>query len=295
MPQLLPNASVQSQAASVFHAPSPLRLWHLASLDAPSVALVWSFAFAWVAHIRLPLWVSALLALTVWAVYVADRLLDARTALVNQNLHRLRDRHFFHWRHRRVLFPLALAAAAAAAAIVFTLMPPLNRERNSLLAAASLVYFTRVHTGRKHSPFISKELLVGLLFTAGCALPAWSRASVPTLLLSGPLLVPVAFFTLLAWLNCHAIDRWEAHAATQSRHTIQIPGMLLAVIGLFLAVSIHAQPRSAAMLAAGSAAALLLALLDRLRARLTPVALRATADLVLLTPLFLIPVARLCQ
>jgi hypothetical protein len=42
-------------------------------------------------------------------------------------------------------------------------------------------------------------------------------------------------------------------------------------------------------------AALLLALLDTVRNRLAPVALRAAADLALLTPLLLVPAARLLK
>jgi hypothetical protein len=48
------------------------------------------------------------------------------------------------------------------------------------------------------------------------------------------------------------------------------------------------QPRSAALVASGAVSALLLALLDRFRSCLTPLALRAAADLVLLTPLALL-------
>jgi len=48
------------------------------------------------------------------------------------------------------------------------------------------------------------------------------------------------------------------------------------------------QPRIAALLAAAAASSLLLALLDRLRANPTPLALRALADLVLLTPIVLL-------
>ncbi len=293
VPQLVPNARIQSQSAITFHASAPLRLWHLASLDAPTVALVWSLAFAWIAHIRLPLWVPALLALAVWVIYVTDRLLDARAALAADALHRLRERHFFHWRHRRILVPLAIAAAAAAAAIVLTLMPPINRERNSILAAASLVYFTRVHTGRKHTPIISKELLVGILFTAGCALPALTRISAdsgaPLPILLAPLLIPIAFFILLAWLNCHAIDRWEADQHSIAKQPILFLAVLLAFAGILItALLVNTQPRSAALLVAGSAAALLLALLDKFRTRLTPITLRAAADLVLLTPVFVL-------
>ena len=182
--QVLPNARILSRTTGIFQAPAPISLWHLASLDAPTVALVWSLAFAWAAHVVLPLWVPTLLVLAVWSVYITDRLLDARAGLRDASLHRLRDRHLFHWRHRRILLPLAAAAAAAAAWMIFTLMPPIARERNSVLAAASLVYFTRVHTGRKLSPLLpklfSKELLVGVLFTAGCALPILSRISTQT-------------------------------------------------------------------------------------------------------------------
>jgi hypothetical protein len=274
-----------------------LRFWHLASLDAPSVALTWSLSFAWAARVRLPLWVPALLMLAVWAVYVADRLLDARNGLRSGNLLALRERHLFHWRHRRVFLPLAVVAAVAAAFLVIALMPTGARERDSVLAAASLVYFTRVLAGRGLRPTFPKELLVGLLFTAGCVIPAWSRSASP----GATLLTPAVFFAILAWLNCHAIDRWEAAANNTAPQRIAFTACIVAVAGLLAAaLLLHVQPRSAALLAAGAMAALLLALLDAVRGRLAPVALRAAADLALLTPALLTPLllvsaARLVQ
>lgn len=62
----------------VLDAPLLLRYWHLSSLDAPTVAVVWSLGFAWAAGVRLPVWIPILLALVAWAVYIGDRLLDAR-------------------------------------------------------------------------------------------------------------------------------------------------------------------------------------------------------------------------
>lgn len=264
-----------------------VRLWHLASLDAPTVAIVWSLAFAWVTGIHLPAWVPILLALAVWSVYVGDRLLDTRSALRTAQIHRLRERHFFHHRHRRVLLPLAIVAAAAAAGIVFTLMPPFTRQRDSLLVAASLAYFTRVHTGRKLAPFLSKELLVGLLFTAGCVLPTFTRLSTGEPIT--PVLIPAFVFSLLAWLNCHAIDHWEMSPDSAARLSIATPAMLLAFTGILTAAFLFGtHPRTTALLLTAAASALLLALLDRLRTRLTPIALRAAADLVLLTPALLL-------
>jgi hypothetical protein len=288
------HASPNSSPPRAFDAPRTIALWHLASLDAPTVALVWSLSFAWVARVRLPMWIPALLMLAVWAVYVADRLLDARAAFANGNVASLRERHLFHWHHRRVFLPLAALAAAAAGFLIIDLMPTAAKERNSLLAAASLVYFTRVHSGRGLHLRLPKELLVGLLFTAGCVIPSWSRNTLSGTALLGALFVPACFYALLAWLNCHAIDRWEADANSRASLRIYSIAVVVAFTGFVAATLLtHAQPRSAALLVAGSAAALLLAVLDRVRRRLSPVALRAASDLALLTPLLLLPVARL--
>jgi hypothetical protein len=279
-----------------FDAPGPLRLWHLASFDAPTIAVDWSLSFAWAAGVRLPVWIPVLLALAAWAVYVADRLLDARAALRASNLLGLRERHLFHHRHRRLLVPLAFAAACAAGCIVFIFMPVPARERNSVLGAAALAYFTGVHSSRRlslrllsrNAPVFRKELLVGLLFTNACALPVLSRAAAQGDVSLWPLSVVAFFYALLAWLNCHAIDRWES-AAAPSGSRILAPACILALAGLLLACNLSStQPRSAALVAAGAASALLLALLDRLQKCLTPLALRVAADLVLLTPLVLL-------
>jgi hypothetical protein len=292
------EAGLQSPACgtwkSRFDAPAPLRLWHLASLDAPTVAVVWALGFAWATGVSLPLWLPILLALVAFAIYVTDRLLDARAAMRTGQLHRLRQRHTFHWRHRRLLIPLAAAAICASAWMVLALMPVGALPRNSVLAAAALAYFSGVHAERRFphilatllSPFLSKELLVGVLFTAACVLPALSRAAPAPALSRWPLWASAALFAALAWLNCHSIEHWES--VRPRAHTFSAAA-LLGVSGLLLAtVLASTQPRPAALIAAGAASALLLALLHRLRHRLTPLALRAAADLVLLTPLALL-------
>ncbi len=307
-PSLPKGRAVQNRPSSSLEPPRPLArisapallaLWHLASFDAPTVAVVWAASFAWSMHLRLPLWVLLLLALVTWSVYIGDRLLDAHAGLHSPHRRQLRKRHFFHWRHRHILIPLAVAAAATAAAIVFSLMPPLTRARDSLLGAAALMYFSGVHSRRRPpawlAPLLSKEFLVAVLFTAGCVLPAWTRLHALAASFSAlwPLDVFVLYFAALAWLNCLAISRWEskAHAA---RQTGVLPlGCWLGLAGAILALMLSAaSPRAAAVLAMGALSALLLTLLDRMRNRLAPLALRAAADLVLLTPLLLIPLAR---
>ncbi len=197
------------------HLPVPLRLWHLTSLDAPTVAVVWSLSFARTAGVHLPMWVPLLLALGTWAVYIGDRLLDAGSALRAGNIDRLRERHYFHWTHRRILTPCAIVAGVIAAAIILLLMPVDIRKHDFVLALAAFAYFSGVHfvgrPRRRPSSIFSKELLVGVLFTSGCAFPALSRLPISgNLLQLWPFFAVITFFALLAWLNCHAIDRWES-------------------------------------------------------------------------------------
>ena len=281
-------------------APLPLALWHMASLDAPTVAVLWTLWFASAAGVHLPLWAPALVGLVTWAVYIGDRLLDARSALASMQPTRLRHRHRFHWRHRRLLSALAVASALAALAIVVVFVPAAARERGAALGLATVAYFSGVHSGRnpdsrlgwlpasarilERLPFkqIGNELLVASIFICGCMLPVWPRAA----LLSDPLWpleLVGAFFMLLAWLNYHAIGRWEAGASAAH---ITPAGLLLAFVGLVIAASIRAgHPSAAILIGLGAGSAVLLVLLNRNRSAMTPLALRASADLVLLLPL----------
>jgi hypothetical protein len=295
LPLANPLAHERSNRTRTFvEAPRLVCLWHLSSFDAPTVAVVWSLAFAWVANVPLPTWVPLLLALGTWAVYVGDRLLDARNGLRTGKLDRLRERHYFHWRHRRGLLVAAMGAAAAAAVTIFSLMPAGVRNRDSILAAAALAYFTGVHCGGKKPAWtqavFSKECLVGILFTAGCALPAISRVSFgPDISLQKwSLLIVVAMYAALAWLNCYAIEAWESGGASRVRFF----AVAVATCGLLLADCFaQKEPRGALLLLLGAVSAWLLLLLDHLRDRLTSIALRAAADLVLLTPVLLVPLA----
>ncbi len=289
-PQEQGDAAVGTCAASrTFDAPMPLRLWHLASLDAPSVAVVWALAIAWAGGIRLPAWVPALLALGTWTVYVGDRLLDARKGLTSGAVRLLRERHFFHWRHRRVLAPLAVTAGAAAASLIVLLMPMAIRERNAALGTAALLYFSGVHApGLRRLRLLPKELVVGVLFTAGCALPTLTRmrlAGIPDGTL-GWVMALAMLFAALAWLNCHAIEWWESERMEGSSHVFAA-GTALGCAGVAMAFLLAgmAEPRLAELAACAAGSAGMLGWLDRHRARLSPLALRAAADLVLLTPI----------
>ena len=269
----------------IVDAPGPLRLWHLSSLDAPTVAVVWSLGFANAAGVRLPAWVPLLLALVTWCIYISDRILDTHRALLAKEVHCLRKRHHFHWKHRCVFIPLALAAACISTWIVISFMPVAIFERSALLALASIIYFSGVHFHTRVRAFLPKEVLVAVLFTSGCVLPTIGRTGN----LSATFVVVIVFFAALAWLNCRAIECWESVGQTYYGTHIQSVAGLLALAGVLAAIILFA-PRSheAALIGTGAASAVLLALLDGIRGRLTPMALRSAADLVLLTPLVLL-------
>ncbi len=326
------NSSL-TNSTRLFDAPRALALWHLASLDAPTVAVIWSLAFAWAAHVPLFGRVLLVLALATWCAYVSDRILDARV-LGAQTLGprlsdgrvsgartgadpsmwpALRERHYFHWRNRRLFVPLAAVAACAAGILALTFLPSFVCQRGSILAAAALAYFSGVHAApwlerrRLSLPrLVSKEFLVAVLFTAGCILPAWShlRASGAQEFLLWWFWICGIFFAALAWLNCRLIAEWEEdnndrEAGEQHRRTGTFKlfpahstnfsvAVLLASAGFtlaYIAAGLHS--RASALLATGALSALLLATLDSLRTRMTPLALRAGADFVLLTPLLL--------
>jgi len=281
------------ECTGMWQAPRALHLWHLASLDAPTVAVVWALAFARAAGVHLDLWVLLLLACGTWTVYVGDRLLDAHRAIRSGTLGDLRERHYFHWRHRRLLVPVACATAAIAADIVARRMPVAVRSRDSVLAAAALMYFSGVHMTAKLPEwlrkFASKELLVGLLFTAGCAAPTLSHLHSAQWLFFACLV----FFVALAWVNCAAIESWESsnrstHSTAILRRTFVLGAAALAASGAF-ALS---DARASALVFSVAASALFLWLLDRTRTRVSPLTLRSLADLVLLTPLVLVVGAR---
>ena len=270
MPLPLANPPAQSRASSRLRpaggapvarlaAPAPLRLWHLASLDAPTVAAVWSLGFAWAAGVRLPRWVPMLLALGTWSVYIGDRLLDARAGLRSGASSQLRERHFFHWRHRRTWFRWPSPPHAPRPPSSLSCMPAgpprtqlsAGRRRPGLLLRRPLAPPPPAWL----APLLSKEFLVGVLFTAGCALPALLPAArIPATAARPRGLSPaVVFFAALAWLNCHAIERWESRRGVAHRSLAS----LLGLAGLLLAVLLPPHsPAPAALLAAGAASAL---------------------------------------
>jgi hypothetical protein len=279
-------------------------LWHLLSLDAPTVAALWALFFARAMHLHLPIVQALLLALGTWLLYVTDRILDG---LRHGGAEWLRERHLFHARHRIAFLSAAVLLASLLAWSVILHMRPEALHDNLGIALCVLLYLYSVHR-RTHSaaslaPRLPKELAVAIIFAAATAVPAWSRLGSAGFATGKEQLAPaVLFFAMLCWVNCVGIDKWETRGpvtlAAQPHATTRWASLhlrlIVTIIALFaVAAALLAPSRGlmavylAALLSSG-----LLLVLDARSAHLSPLHLRIAADAALLTPLALFPLAR---
>ncbi|MEO6923224.1 MAG: hypothetical protein ABI142_05315 [Bryocella sp.] len=259
---------------------SPLALWHLLSLDAPTVAAVWTIFAARSMHVNLP-WTSAVaMFVAVWMLYAADRLLDARMSTGT-----LEVRHHFHERHRRAFLVGIVIGTMALAWLLPALMPAALRLY-ALMGVLLVTYFFLIHVARPGAKRLPKEFAVGIFFPAAVFIPTVAR--VPAL--QRALLPEALLFAAVCTLNCLFVYSWEhlppyklAHWTTRlALRKLPFVTALVAAVALLLAVERH----SAVAVAVG-ASALLLLTLETSRRRLSMTHLRAAADLALLTPLLL--------
>jgi len=265
--------------------PQPPRtpLWllpNLLSLDAPLVAVVWQdlLARSTASPLRWP--ARLVLGLTVWAIYLADRLLDVRRPAVGPES----ARHSFYRRHRRGAALLLLAVVSADAAVTIFLLRPAVFHTGLFALAGVLSYLAVVHLGLGWRP--PKEILVALLFVTGTFLVAWTWDAAE----GRPLLLPAAAFFLLCLANLVAIETWEWRELRVEASGRPQP----LVLGLGAHLPLWTAALGAACLLFGSspwfgavgAAAALTAALTLVGRRLPLTVRRVLIDAVLLTPLF---------
>jgi hypothetical protein len=262
----------------------------LLSLDAPTVAVLWAWSFARAAQIHAPTAAIAVLGVGTWLIYVADRLLDVRSPGNSA----LRERHFFHERHRRVFLVAAPVVTALLLGLI-AVMPAAARRDDTILFAASMLYFAGVHLpALRVRRWFPREVAVGVLFALATAVPAWSEEGSPHAQIGWWALL----FAGLCILNCIAIETWER--STTSTRSVTVPANALCVavaaVALLVAHGTAVSGRTGLFFASLVSAVVLFAL-DRLYRRsfkLTDPAnrtcfllgLRVAADAALLTPIF---------
>lgn len=288
--------------SALIHQPlrlTPLTLWHLLSLDAPSVATLWTIFAARALHAPLPPTLPPTMFLAVWLIYAADRLLDTthnrvpriRTQTRTRSHHAgpgntpsplpsdLHPRHLFPQAHL-LPFAFAILLATSALAVLIPTLPPNLLRPYLFLAALLLAWFVLVHFTRLTLP---KELVPGLFFAVAVFLPT-HHASVAAIA-----------FAALCTLNCLYIHRWEhprmllrpANHVRPSRSFTSLLLRHLPQLTLLFALIPLIAPTTITL--ATSLAALALLLLNHHHHRLPPTTLRAAADLALLTPVLILP------
>ena len=276
---------------------TPLALWHLLSLDAPSVAAVWTIAVASAVGLHLPWTSPAAMFVAVWMLYAADRLLDgrlldARPLPTGQSPPELEERHRFHHRHRRAFLTLIAIAAIVLTALLRSIDPHAMRLY-SLLATLLGAWFLIIHArplpgdGAHRLP---KELAVGIFFPAAVFIPTVAR--LPQLRLD---LLPIALLLAATCsLNCLYLYAWEhpthhtqAHWSTRwaTHHLVALTWTVAGLSLIYCLLSTPILSPRSALTTCILASSLLLLVLHHLRNRIAAVHLRALADLVLLTPL----------
>lgn len=251
---------------SVGQVKTPLWLWvNLLSLDAPIVALIWQDFVARCFPSMLLVQGRCVLGLTVWAIYLADRLMDVRHPAVGNET----ARHRFYRNNKGAASVLLAVVVLADLVIALHWVRPavfVNGVLVSIAVGSYLAVFALFRTGRRHW----KRPSAAILFTSGIFLVAWTLKPEPWQVLG----LPAAAFGALCLGNLEFIERWE-HGRSTAHGWIWM--LLLCALCVLLGGSrwYFAVGISAAGLAA----------LDRQRNLLSDDARHVLADAVLLTPL----------
>ena len=287
VPASLPGSIPRGRSGVGFYV---LSHWHLCSLDAPTVAVLWTAFIAHTCGLALPWTALAAMAVAVWILYAADRLLDARL-LDDSHTKELEARHHFHHRHRRV-FCLGIVAASLLLAPLLLAIPSAAIRLYLVEGALLTGWFALIHI-LPSSTRLPKELAVGPFFAAAVFIPTVAREPQ----LRAGLIVPAVLLALVCSLNCLFIYAWEHDATTRQRaHPLtrlalrRLP-WLAASAGLASIAAAIAWPHAPLSAACALAIAALLTLHAR-RHTLDRLTLRAAADVALLTPILLLGLPR---
>ncbi len=259
------------------------------SLDAPLVAMGWQWLLARVARVPLGWHHVAILGLSVWLAYVADRWIEGWRLVPDQ----IRtQRHHFYQRWRGPLAVIGLAALAVDLALAGIWLSRREFTAGLVLLGPTTAYLLSHQLVHRHHRWRApKEVCVAALLSGGVAV---FPAAAPGIAW-GALAVPLVFFGLLCFANCALISVWEqavdeAHGQTslalqfrKGHGAVRALPWLIALATAVLAFDLSGPRRTAFVCATVSG--LLLGLVDLAERRAGPRLARALADIALMSPL----------
>jgi len=304
-----------------------LPLWllpNLLSLDAPLVAVAWMWMLAQalrVEYVHAAAW--WVLPVSVWCVYVLDRVIDA---WIHPGMGEGSPRHQFHWRWRWPLLMMALAAGVTCLYQSLYVLPRSMFSAGLVAMAMCAVYFILAFFQGREVPY-GKNLLAGMIFAMGVGIPV--NAANASLLVSdfndviyafnNPEAVGLAqklwdavwnfglmslrtlyvifnqcreilIFGLLCMMNITAIDLWERAESAVDEETVVAQettltfGLIILSGGSLVFAAMYADEYSKPFYYAVMMAAAVLQGVNRYRERFSPSAQRVLADVALLVP-----------
>lgn len=269
---------------------SPVVWLNLLCLDAPIVAVAWQWLFAHTFGAHLSLALRALLFLTAWLIYLADRFADTIKLPAGGPVslrHRFCREHMIGWWVAIVvIFFLDLSLALRSLDLQMLLLG------GTLAAICGLYLFLNHSLGGKWRPIPMKEKAIGILFAAGTTLAVVGQ--LPGLTISFG--AAVILFAILCTFNCLSIAAWERELDAAQGKTSLMTGWPMAaralkLIGYAIALAVIGFAifwRFAFPLWLCLAASALFLVRLNLSDRLPRDSRTALADLVLLTPLLVL-------
>lgn len=183
----------------------PIYAWaNVLSLDAVAIGVFWHFVFTLEFCHRTPAtYETAILAMSIWLVYTADRLFDS-LSLDRGKPHTLR--HRIHAVYRLPLVAVWICVVSINTALIASNASEVQLRWGFAAVAAVLVYVAGVHLAGELGRLIPKELQAGGVFAFGVSLSAWSEAGSQD---AASVFIATLMAGLLFAANCFLIALWE--------------------------------------------------------------------------------------
>lgn len=265
---------------------APWWLWpNLLSLDAPVVALAWYWMFsnAW-GLVNLPAALPITLALSVWAIYAMDRIIDSRKSSPRASLER---RHYFHQKYRWYFLMAVVVAAVWSVWALLFYISQMVLFYGAFVLLFVLAYFlvTFFQKSGEHTGLL-KNAIAGITFSYGVA--AGVHAYSPIFSFAQMVFSwEVLLFGGLCIVNMTAIDFWELDGEDGEDASALIGTATLLLAGVAMYCSLNSDAFNKPFFYSIMIGAAGIYLLNKFRAHFDQDARRLWVDLALLVPVLL--------
>jgi hypothetical protein len=212
-----PTIASAIQSDTLLISRRPLLWLNVICLDAPLVAVGWQWIFAQTFSVTPAASNRVALFLTAWFIYLIDRFADSVSLNANspKSIRQQTCRE-----HRNLWLALILIVGILDAVVIFSRVDFATMVRGLLLGTAAFCYLIlnwAYHKAWHMLPI--KELIIGILFTAGSVVVGLPLALVGRSLIA--FASAAGLFAMLCWLNCISIAVWESRLdLLQAKHSI---------------------------------------------------------------------------